>query len=94
LNNALWIIEDNLFDYRGGLNIKPIRIKKNFRIKNALTGFYLDIKQSGQKFKGINKIISKIFIESEKYEYELCLTDGYSFDEKYFFPIISNYSTI
>ena len=78
INNAFWIIEDDRFVCKGSLNIKPICIQENFRIKNALTGFYLDIKQKGQKFKGVNKIISQIFIESENYEYEFCLTDGHS----------------
>ena len=86
INNAFWIIEDDRFVCKGSLNIKPICIQENFRIKNALTGFYLDIKQKGQKFKGVNKIISQIFIESENYEYEFCLTDGHSLEEKYFFP--------
>jgi hypothetical protein len=94
INNAFWIIEDDRFVCKGSLNIKPICIQENFRIKNALTGFYLDIKQKGQKFKGVNKIISQIFIESENYEYEFCLTDGHSLEEKYFFLIISDYFTI
>ena len=43
-----------------------------------LKGFYLDIKQRGQKFKAVNNIISNIFIESDKYEYELQMQAAYT----------------
>ena len=59
INNALWVIEDNLFYHKGGLNIKPVNIEESFRLRNALTGFYLDIKSKSINLIN-NILISKI----------------------------------
>ena len=85
INNALWVIEDNLFYHKGGLNIKPVNIEENFRLRNALTGFYLDIKSKSINFIN-NILISKIYMESEKYEFQFSLIDGKSIEEDLFFP--------
>ena len=85
LNNALWVIESDLFYHKGGLNIKLVNIQENFRLRNALTGFYLDIKP--KNLKSIrNILISKIFLESEKYEFQFNLIDGNKIEENLFFP--------
>ena len=75
INYALWVIEDNTFYDKGGINIKPINIEDNFRLRNALTGFYLDINQKSKSKLKANIIISKIYLDSEKYEYEFNLVD-------------------
>ena len=82
INNALWVIEDNTFYDKGKLNIKPLNIDENFRLRNALTGFYLGIRQKGKT----NIIISKIFSDTEKHEYEFFLVDSKSIIENLFFP--------
>ena len=85
IHNALWIIEGNLFYHKGCLNIKPVNIEENFRLRNALTGFYLDIKPKNTTIMN-NILISKIYVESEKYEFQFNLIDGESIYEKLFFP--------
>ena len=85
LNNALWIIEDNLCDNKNSLYSQPIRIGKNFRIRNALTGFYLIIKQKGKNHL-INNITSSIFYDIEKNDYEFFLVDEGYLEENFFFP--------
>ena len=84
INNALWVIEDNLFFYKGALNVKPINIKETFRLRNALTGFYLDIKQSGLKF-GSHQFASNIQNKDDKKEYEFDLVDEQQLEAHYFF---------
>ena len=86
INYALWVIEDNTFYDKGGINIKPINIEDNFRLRNALTGFYLDINQKSKSKLKANIIISKIYLDSEKYEYEFNLVDSKSIMENLFFP--------
>ena len=82
INNALWVVEDNTFYDKGLINIKPLNIEDNFRLRNALTGFYLDIRQKAKA----NILISKIYLNSEKYEYEFSLVDNKSIIENLFFP--------
>ena len=93
LNNALWIIEDNLCDNKNSLYSQPIRIGKNFRIRNALTGFYLIIKQKGKNHL-INNITSSIFYDIEKNDYEFFLVNEGYLEENFFFLIILNFLTL
>ena len=84
INNALWIIEDNLFYFQGTLNIKPVNIGENFRLKNAITGFYLDVRQRGIKVLP-STLLNKSVSECDNYEYEFCLVDDKTLEDKFFF---------
>ena len=74
INNALWVIENDSFFVNGILQFNPVQIKNNIRIRNALTGYYLNINpKSFKHFSNNIKIITKSSIISGKHEYEFNL---------------------
>ena len=84
LKKAFWVIEENTSQFSEDIYREPIKIGKEFRIKNPCTGLYLNIRQKNslKSSKNINNNTSN----NDRYEYEFYLVDGQTLDDYLFFP--------